>query len=141
MTAWPRYSKPESDEEDVFAQFSASDVPLMVAAALADRELGHEPRPVLVELKEADGSLRYEAMDGPRCHHLCAKCREDVEQGMQEFGTGAIGIYADSSGGEMEKLRRALAALAQTIQARLPPPKESEALAEGAPSKRLGDGT
>lgn len=122
MSAWPQGKKPVSREEQVFAQYQVTDLPAMQAAAQADREIGHEPIPLLVELVEADGkTLRYEVVDGPRCDHRCAKCRDDIEIARGEFGTGAIGAFADSSGGEMERLRKELRALAGVMQKTLAP--------------------
>lgn len=88
---------------------------------------GHLPAAVIMEIENGDGGIWYEAISGPNCSHLCEKCRAEIDRGMSEFGEGAIGAFADSSGGEMERLRRELRQLAATmssavnsINARLP---------------------
>jgi hypothetical protein len=116
MTAWPNARKPLSRDPQIFGQYDEKDLPTMQAAAAEDREAGHMALPVLVELKDDVGHLRYEVVDGPRCNHTCQACRADIADLSTEFGTGAIGVFNESSGGEMEKLRIALRELAVTIQ-------------------------
>jgi hypothetical protein len=125
--AYPCWEKATSDRDEVLGKFLESDVLAIHLHARAERAAGHDPRPVMIEVVQADGSLRYEVVDGPRCDHLCSKCRADIDHGMAEFGDGAIGAFADSSGGEMERLRRELRQLAgkmteavHAINARLP---------------------
>ena len=142
MTGWPRGNKPVSEDEHVFSQYMETDLPAMEAAARADVEAGHEPIPLLVELKADDGSLRYTVVTGPRCDHTCPKCRQDIADARAEFGTGAIGVFNDSSGGEMEKLRQALNQLAGQLQKTLGPALQRiDALEEANKAKQLEDKT
>jgi hypothetical protein len=124
---YPQWQKASSDREEVLGMFMESDLVAITAHAELERAAGHDPRPVMIELVQPDGALRYEVVDGPRCDHMCSRCRQDIDQGMAEFGDGAIGVFNDSSGGEMERLRRELRQLAATmssavnsINARLP---------------------
>ncbi len=124
---YPRWEKASSDREEVLGKFLESDLVAITAHAELERANGHDPRPAMIEVVRADGSLCYEVVDGPRCDHMCSLCRKDIDVGMAEFGDGAIGVFNDSSGGEMERLRRELRQLAATmssavnsINARLP---------------------
>jgi len=108
-------------------------------AELAD---GHLPGIDLMEIVRADDSVYYEAVTAPNCSHLCEKCRTSIERDTNEFGEGAIGAFADSSGGEMERLRRELRQLAATmssavnsINARLPGDQHPE-LVPGRTSRK-----
>jgi hypothetical protein len=120
MSLWPNARKPVSNDEQVFGQYDEADLHLMQEAAADDKADGHMATPVLVELKDGD-KLRYTVIDGPRCDHTCAKCQSDMVELRAEFGTGAIGAFTESSGGEMEKLRRELGELARTLQRTLAP--------------------
>ena len=76
---------------------------------------GHMPAIEVMEIVREDGSVYYEAVTGPNCFHKCAACRGEIDEEASEFGTGAIGVFADSSGGEMERLRKEMRALAATF--------------------------
>jgi len=77
----------------------------------------HTPGIELMEVVRLDGSVYYEAVAGPNCTHLCAACRGEVDDDMREFGRNAIGVFADSSGGETERLRREVRQLAEVMTA------------------------
>ena len=141
---YPQWQKASSDREEVLGMFMESDLVAITAHAELERAAGHDPRPVMVELVQPDGALRYEVVDGPRCDHMCSQCRKDIDHGMAEFGDGAIGVFNDSSGGEMERLRRELRQLAATmssavnsINARLPGEQHPELGPGRTPRKTL----
>lgn len=138
MTMWPLFTRPEGDldelvemypeiaaakaeigvfPEGIFAQWPIEKLDEMRAAAGNDRADGHEARPILAELKRADGTLEYHVMNGPKCFHGCAACAHVHAEEKEHYDSqGAIGVFADSSGGEMERLRQQLGHLAQVIQ-------------------------
>lgn len=142
MTAWPQFTRPEGDldelvelypdiaaakesvgsfPEGIFAQWPVAKLEEMKEASAYDKAVGHEARPILAELKQEDGALRYEVLDGPKCFYGCAKCAGLRDDEKEQYGQGAIGVFADSSGGEMERLRKALANMAEVIQKTLAP--------------------
>ena len=159
MTMWPLFTKPEGDldelvamypeiaaakeavgsfPEGIFAQWPIDKLDAMKAAAEKDRADGHEARPILAELKRPDGALEYQVMDGPKCFHGCAACAHIYDDEKQHYGQGAIGVFADSSGGEMERLRKALGNLAEIIQNRLAPVEQRVEALEAA-QKPIGE--
>lgn len=120
VASWPPARKPVSTEEKVFGQYMLADKARLIAAANKDKAGGHLALPVLVELMHDDGqTVTYEVIDGPRYDHTCSACREDIAELGREFGSGAIGVFNDSSGGEMERLRQSLNQLAAVIQAQI----------------------
>jgi len=134
---WPAGNKPE--DERAFGQFPMSRKPELEAAAKKDLEAGHTLTPMIMELKTDAGELEYEVLDGPRCDHTCSACRSQIDELASEFGSGAIGVFGDSSGGEMERLRRELRALANTIRTALPGRAAPE-LGEGGSIENEGKG-
>lgn len=157
MAAYPTIQPAESAKPEVwgrllnFARKDAGggdarpDLELVTEWEASELANGHLPAIVIMEIQREDGTLWYEAVSGPNCSHLCEKCRAEIDRGMSEFGEGAIGAFADSSGGEMERLRRELRQLAATmssavnsINARLPGEQHLELGAGGrTPRKTL----
>lgn len=135
---WPAGARPQ--DENAFARYDSSLVPELEKAAAADRAEGHVLTPVIMELVHEDGTLEYKVMDGMRCDHMCSACRADIDQMSSEFGTGAIGVFSESMGGEMERLRKALRELAQTIQLALPAGQRRDLPAATEVAGELEDG-
>lgn len=154
---WPLFTKPAGDldelvmlypevkaamdtvgdfPEGIFAQWHEADLEAIKACGVRDREEGHEARPILAELKRPDGTLRYEVVAGPRCYYACRGCAALRDEEKKEFGHGAIGVFADSSGGEMEKLRKSLGQLAAALTTVLAPMAERVAVLEAEKATR-----
>lgn len=135
---------PKTGDRRVRGRIKESDLPQVTQHESLELAAGHSPGIELMEIERADGTVYYEAVTGPNCFHKCAACRGDVDGETREFGKGAIGLFGDSSGGEMERLRRELRLMAESmtkgmatlggaiesIQARLPAETTQAALPE-----------
>ncbi len=99
----------------VRGRIKESDLPRVAEHEEIEKSSGHMPGVELMEIVKDDGSVYYEAVTSPNCFHKCPACRGEINDEAKEFGTGAIGVFADSSGGELERLRKEMRALASTF--------------------------
>lgn len=106
---------PKLGDARVRGRIKEVDLPQVAHHEALELAAGHSPGIELMEIERADGTVYYEAVTGPNCFHKCAACRGDVDGETREFGKGAIGLFAESSGGEMERLRRELRLMAETM--------------------------
>lgn len=110
---------PKLGDRRVRGRVKQSDLAQITEHEKLELAAGHTPGIELMEVVRDDDTVYYEAVTGPNCSHLCAACRGEVDDDMREFGRGAIGVFGDSSGGEMERLRNQVRELAEIMTAGL----------------------